>query len=514
MRSKKLTTLGYLIDILNISVNDMAKVLYIDRTAISKWRTGARTFTESSVHFNEVVKYIVKINQKQGLATLEDLYSSIYPELSIDTPACIVTECRLNNNDYLILCTRKFLSSSAIPIQAKNVIAKNNGSMYTTSISVYIGVEGRQAAMDVILEETLKLDEPGELLLFDRIFFSWFLYDQSYLDSWHSKLDTILKKGHKVCVILNNPKEVGLFNAYVEKNHILNAYSNYHAYYFVSDTNVDLMPSTYVLKGVVSLLGYSSNEILYASIFTDKFTVDQGYQYLNNLIGQCTKNFSPRTTAQRLDLIKKMCHYEVIQESSYMSSKKPGMETMSEELLEQILNDNNVTGNIKRELIKLHRLMRQTILNFDNRCYIRHVYFYDDLDALLDKEIIDYDELSLYVGRSVYVTNLQYRQHLQQTARLLRECQNFNVGFSSLEKNAPTQRHVVRVKRNFYEAYMVNHINFNCENSVVNRIFTIFESAWQNQIYSHSKDQLSNSNLLNQLAIKQASNDKIQIKMK
>ncbi|MGN0605404.1 MAG: hypothetical protein ACI4JM_02665 [Oscillospiraceae bacterium] len=60
MKSKKTSTLGYIMDFLNIQTTAMAKSLHVDPSLISKWKSGARQLTEQSVYFDDVIQFLLE----------------------------------------------------------------------------------------------------------------------------------------------------------------------------------------------------------------------------------------------------------------------------------------------------------------------------------------------------------------------------------------------------------------------------------------------------------------------
>lgn len=59
MSTNTLSPFGYILSILNISITDMSKILYIDRTLISKWKTGARDIPYDSEYINIIADYFL-----------------------------------------------------------------------------------------------------------------------------------------------------------------------------------------------------------------------------------------------------------------------------------------------------------------------------------------------------------------------------------------------------------------------------------------------------------------------
>lgn len=52
MKKKSFSTLGYIMEALNIQTVSMSRFIHVDASLVSKWKTGDRTLSEKSIYFD------------------------------------------------------------------------------------------------------------------------------------------------------------------------------------------------------------------------------------------------------------------------------------------------------------------------------------------------------------------------------------------------------------------------------------------------------------------------------
>ena len=83
---------SYLLNLLKISPSQMAEYLNVDRTLVSKWKNGTRTISINSDYFDKALEFLILKNETLNAKLLENLLSSIYPDLNNE----------VNHNIYLM----------------------------------------------------------------------------------------------------------------------------------------------------------------------------------------------------------------------------------------------------------------------------------------------------------------------------------------------------------------------------------------------------------------------------
>ena len=475
MRSKTLTPIGFLIELLGISINDMAKNIFVDRTTISKWKSNDRQLTAKSECFDKVVEYFLIQNSVQKRHILENLFSNVYGEVPYKT------------KDYLKTSMQKFLSHSVIPQEAQSILSQAKGNLYMCMTGVYAGVDGRKCVMDVLLDEAERQNKPGELYFFDRELFTWFLYDEKYYRGWLKRIVGLLEKDWAVSIIVNCSSPPEALSIFLYGNHSLYAYPKYHEYSFNSVRNINLLPTIYVIRDKLAVFGYNHGKQLYSCIFKDKYTLEHGRYYLQNLISECTVTIVPKTIKGRIEIFDRITSYELCDEPCYIVSATPNLIPSSDVLLQEILYQNGVIGELKSSLLKMMQTLRTKMLSSVGS--YRHMLFDTHLEAPLAYERIYFAELSNIVGKDVYIKNEQYREHLKNAAQLISNPSSYSIALANPYDRLPSERYFFACKNKFYSLGVGDCVRFCAESSMVTTTYNILDQYWEKHIPAENKDK-------------------------
>lgn len=74
MLNYNISAIGYLFKLLNISTTEISQQLYIDRTLISKWKTGSRKLLSSSPYYKKLIECLIDANKESGSVILQSFF--------------------------------------------------------------------------------------------------------------------------------------------------------------------------------------------------------------------------------------------------------------------------------------------------------------------------------------------------------------------------------------------------------------------------------------------------------
>ncbi len=465
MRGKILTPIGFMIDLLGVSIKDMAEKLYVDRTTICKWKADDRHFSVKSDYFDKVVDYFLVQNNIYKRNILENLFSSLYGEVPYRT------------KDYLKNSMEKFLTNSVVPMDAQNMLSQMKGSLYSTMTGIYAGIDGRRCAMNMLLTEAENKEKPSKLIFFDRQTFSWCLYDEKFFREWYGRIKKLLELKWDISFILDCSSSMSeTLSVFLNLMRPLYVFPNYHEFNFNSVKNINLLPTVYGLKGGMALFGYNHGKQVYTSVFKDKFTVSQGYEYLNNLISECEVTFVPKNQKERIELLQRIIKYESYDEHCYLASTRPSIITLGEDMILQILKDNDVYGELKSNAMKTFSAILKSAL--ESKSVYRHLLYYSQLSSSVQFDKMLFHEATSILGREIYITNVQYREHLRRTADFILTHENYAIAFVNYSEPLPSPSYCFRCKNKLYAVGIGDVIRFNAESSIVNSTFSMCDKAW------------------------------------
>ncbi len=486
MRKKNTKPLGYLLDILNIRPTDLAKAIHVDRTNISKWIYGVRPFDIHSAHYEAVVGYLIEFNATQNINTLEKLFSGIYG-----------IHCE-NNVDALRKCIDRFLSHMDMPDDVIGFLSEAKGNMFYCTMPIYYNADGRYTAFTEMLNYIEQSDECLHLYLFDNQQFTWIIKHEEYFQDIIDRLVRILELGHNVSMI-TNPYYMQAFIEFMSKAYVLSIYKNFSEYYFTATMNPKIIASYYIIKGKMSITGYDINnddDELYTCVRRDPFTAKYSEQLLIELMKDCRKGYIIINNTERFRLFYKIIKYDEIDEVSYTYSPMLPFVTMSRELLQEILSKNKVYGEIQNQLMNLFdaivkNLHKQTLVPLE-----RHLCYFNKISKDCEMDTVYHEELSVLIGKDVYLTREQYIRNIKEAAELLLDAQNLSIGFLIEGEALYRYGYSCKTKRNLYHVVCNRLLKYVDEPHAVNNVLDTIDEEWNNRIPSEYKDNTKVSHRL------------------
>ena len=84
MKKKSFSTLGYIMEALNIQTVSMSRFTHVDASLVSKWKTGDRTLSEKSIYFDDIIDYIMDQSTNTIHQNLENALINLYPHEKIE----------------------------------------------------------------------------------------------------------------------------------------------------------------------------------------------------------------------------------------------------------------------------------------------------------------------------------------------------------------------------------------------------------------------------------------------
>ena len=159
----------------------MSKILYIDRTLISKWKTGARDIPYDSEYINIIADYFL------SKATLKK------PNLL----ALLFAKKNMTKEKDIKSCLIEFISTKTIPSQ-KHLSAKSDNFLYKSNFDIYVGNGGKIQSISLLFDMIENLDKNSTLYIVEHNLQQQMLLEQSFRELLLTKLLKILQKGHTV----------------------------------------------------------------------------------------------------------------------------------------------------------------------------------------------------------------------------------------------------------------------------------------------------------------------------
>ncbi len=425
MLRNKMTKLAYLMMLLNISTNELKDVLHVDRTLISKWKTGNRNLPIGQPYFDQIIEYFILKNKTLGTGLLEDFFEDVYPN-------------KRRSKDSLKKNIRSYLLD--LPDKTSNNYTSNTtNSLFTSRHTTYIGIEGRQNAIMTIFETAEKMSAPARIAFLDYEDLEWVSIDMLFMLMFFDKIKKMMEMGHSIDIILYvNNKQTPSYEMHKRFLEIME-YDNLNLYILPTKFNKKFNTSMYGIEQQVIVIG--SNAINDLSQLTSLLTFDK--IFVESQFG-LFKNFkevsSPIYVSDKMDLIEIMVN---IHKSSYFIKRDYFhlgrvlcYTSMSEPLLDEILVQNQINEAQKDRCFRSYNAFHEIIKSSDPDSNSGFYYCLEDIVSYLSYETSVNYALSAATGTVIKMSKEQYLRHFADTAAILLNNPHYKV----ILHNLPTSQ--------------------------------------------------------------------------
>lgn len=470
--------LKYIMDLLKISGKELADYIFVDRTLVSKWKNNARTFSPSVSYFENVVEYLLLVNKRQKANTLERFFERIYPY-------------KENKNcEWLSSCLCTWLIGNDIG-QYKEQLNRdvNKDYLYSASVDIYRGNIGKRNAVNSFFDYALSLDSEVEIFLSDMEDMSWLIENKQFFKIWQKKMGMILEKGHHITIIHNTGRNIESIFSIIFNWLPLYFKGNLSSYYH-QNTNLNILtPSVYIIKNhlaIMSMNAGSNNKDRYTSVFKDPESVNQMEWIFENRLNFSTPlvelyEFSHRSIEKLTNTIIKLGQKK---EQAYLFTPVPVFTTMSNNTLSEVLHDNNISGDLKKQCLAVHDGIQKFYLKDITKYFCRQFYDLDILYQMSDMDEFPYLELSEFALKPIIISNKQFKQHIMFLINLIKKYELFEVALLPLKKLKVPSNISIWVKSNcFVYSYPQFHgksLTLSSESMTINAFFRKLEKTWEN----------------------------------
>ena len=417
MANKNISQIAYLMELLDISTQELAAHLQIARTTVSKWRTGARKLPESSPHYEQLIDYLVSKNSSYSHKPLHSLFKMVY-----------TFDDHKENTD-MRSRIRNYLGGDSAADVFGNFLYEHKKALYQTSVSVFRGIEGRKNAVSLIFDIAESFAEPCHIRILDQEQFEWLSRDMTYMQRFIDRLYTLSKNGHTIdlCFTINNDT-----NAFRNFTALLPAIA------FSKNISIGTMISyyhtslcIYAVDNKIAAIGLNATgkmPDLHTAVYSDKLSTEEYiavFDKLKHALAQET--VMTDTDAREEKLIQKIKSTISLVEPIYYSGRLLSITTASEDLLADIIEHNELNKLEAQRCFDYYYTMRDSMFAGGENSKGVYLLCHNRLrDALSFDSLIQY-ELTSVVKRPVQKTGLQYRKHLKILAEKVLNDKNLNI---------------------------------------------------------------------------------------
>jgi len=406
--------IGFLIDLLKISSTQMAQYVNVDRTLISKWKTGVRKLDVNALYFDKVIEFLIHKNNELGINSLESLFSSIYLD-NID---------KINSKVQLKKHLKRFILNNDTNENFYKKVSNLDGCSYVASVPIYHGLDSKKKAMMNILEVASREEIPTKITFIFVGTFDFLIDKSEFLNNWVKKVKELLDKGFKVELIYSS-YIISDFFIYlcpiaVHKNCKVLSHSN-----FIGNRCNLLL---HIVHNKTVLYGFSENATPltnnFAYIFTDPVSLLKYRIMAEDIVRDSEETFFTYNPKLILKQEKKKKDYTAIgnnikKNTIFYYSKTPLPSLMSDDLYIDILS-NSLTcqEQINEEFLRFKTIKDKFFETFEDNKVIRF-YSIKDLLNISSQEYNCYEKNEVFSYPSLVISKKQFKQYMNQVSDLL-----------------------------------------------------------------------------------------------
>ncbi len=480
--AKNLSPIGYMMELLHVSVQELAQYLYIDRTTISKWRTGARKLSERSPYYDEMTNYFVKRNNELGNKPLAGMFRDLYPNEPCESDA------------ELIKLIKIYLADEKSSARVSKFVDDMNHALYQSNVSIFKGSDGRKSALGMLLSVAESSATPCTIKMFETSQFEWLSRDMADTAAFLDRIDYLSKLGHKF--ILSYPPEAhagsaafksfirSLSSQFFNKNIKINIIQTYKGEM--------ILPNLYGIDGKCAIMGVNFEENLdnaHTAVYFDDFTIKKYMMIHDKMVDLYTAPFMITDTISDKKNILEMMHYSrTRKEPTYFYGMFLPCATMNEELIKKVLDQNHLSAGEKERCMNLYNMLRSSLIDSPPDSFGGLYLLMDQLTESLTYDTIVQYELSAFCSdHPVIMFRDQYLQHFSDTHQFVEKYSNVKIHATQGAMEYETPVSCVWIRRNLWSLSVnqstsadENKLIFVDEPPLVNLSADMCEEALQN----------------------------------
>ncbi len=469
------TPLGYLMDMLYIQGTQLAKMVHVDRTVVSRWKNGRTELNMKSGYFDDIVKALLDINEQQGLGTLERFFSSL-------------TQKTVDKRKELQKLVSTWLVSKEFDRQFKET--DTTGSLYNASYKIFKGISGKWDAMQYMMDVLGSLSDRELLCGYDVSMD--IPADTRDTGAFQKKLLGVLDRNCEVNLLffINRPTDEVFYSFEAWLPIFLHRRTSA---FFTYDVHAPFYDYIYSIKGKLALVGTSHDNNranLYTAVYDDPMTLNQIDSYLDSLRG----NMKPLYTHldshnMRLDygdspLFK---HFKNASGQYIMQESFP-LITFHRDTIQDIIADLELDANEEHRLlafIKTYALQSRKM--FAENEFTRIVFSFEYLQNIKSEPVLEVASFSSLLGRKIMIPTKYLIQETKSLIEFANHSSRIEIALRPTNVEAFLSNSNVWVKNNaLYYIVPDNNASVRLiseEFATVNALYAKAEEYWRNLPY-------------------------------
>lgn len=439
---------NYLMSTLGLKNTDIAKAMYIDRSLVSRWRTGKREPTDEIIkNLSSVILGLCKDGESK-LLLCRLLHLQYSDKLFDDT--------RL-----LQLTLTKWLAGSDESIQMNQTsdVNKNleDALLQPIPVSLYSQEDGYRSCLKTLMEMALTANKPFTLYFFGNDNMEWFSRKKQFFRNFVQLVKRAKEIGITVRLIFHISNDSKKMSNYIDLWSLVQSIPGTELYGFYGLANREnnrriFNHVNFAIPDTGAITGWSvrNSPHQYIMLMTDQKqtrNVIDDFEILQSSSIPITKNLTDFDLEKMIDFKTRDVFRESSREFLSHSTALP-LGTMSADIMKEMMEVSGATEDETDHCLKLLEQYKIWFNEYNAQGMMEYYYIDWNNEVDLNKPILIPHSNKMF-GHSLYYTKEQYKKHLLDTLHFTREHESFN--FYPIEKRLyPVDIHVA------YGAYLIS----------------------------------------------------------
>jgi transcriptional regulator with XRE-family HTH domain len=398
--------LDYLLKALEISGKEISKALDIDETTVSKWRNNQRKLTYKSKYTGRIAEVLLSSEAEQKRHIAADILKRCWNDLNLQS--------RQQQIDALCLWLTEMPNDAAAAGGQRQAYSPKNG--YNTSVSVFIGEDGIDEAINYFMNYLLKIPQRGTLYVIDFSGISWTNGDESTdpqvrINASIDLFQAFMENGHKFVIVDCN----------TDINQPYRAIFRWMRLYLMEGVEVWTHPpigqeknyyTSFVMRNEIALNCVASEDFSnerHCMLFKNKESVNSLANRAESILQRSKKLIETVENERFMEFVWVMNNCFKPGQAVYMLNPSLTLQGIDADILRNILFEND----IDREKIEKIIIIRNKIAHTQQLCHYTSIIDLDVLERFSSAEVITDRELSAICQKRVVIPSGLWIEALQ-----------------------------------------------------------------------------------------------------
>ncbi len=473
LNNKSDKNLARLLSSMELTSRDLAEMLHVHYSLVSKWLHQKRPLKQNSDHLKNLVSIVMSLDEPNHYSTIQSILTDTYPGVDF------------GRKENLRVYLSSFITADNDTPPGKEWWDSSNPRKidHSAKLDVYVNDQGRQAALMRLLDSAAVLAPRQELMFFSDEAANWLLDYPDFKALWYAKHGEQLDLGNRTTIIHTINQQPSTIVHSITQWLPFHLMGRTKAYYFPRYFDNTFHYSLMVLKEHAAVMGLTAGSLpeptgTYYS--TDNLIVKQAEAMFERILDQ-SKPLFEELSAER-NYIR---HHELTQkkDDSYLYLYMPLELGLCDEDLGMLLRQNGIAGEGFDSSMSFFRDQRERLLNTLDTSTRRLIVNTEQLERNYMKGV-PFEGFNLMTGEQILIFPEYIKKLLHGYAEVINSFDNLSIALvdDDLIADMPKIRLIIKKHSHIIASNVSPEISsphIMKEPTLVMSFFTYFDDFWK-----------------------------------